>query len=202
MNVLSATRSLRLPRLLAAFLLLLIVSCGGKDDGVQPTDRLCNGEAGLGARIEGRSSPVDVCLNDADVSVLLTSSNRYDIAGQAKLPGVTVQIRMVFSVRPDAPVSLSPVSTLDEAIADANAVWIWYEEIPDRGDAIESSAVAGGSFRLTFSDDRILAGTIKDVTFTMRNVTNGDAAGTRLLREGFFSLSVKNPVTAPLAGAP
>ena len=195
-------RSLRLLPLPAVFLLFLAVSCGGNDDGVQPTDRLCNGEAGLGARIEGRSSPVDLCLNDADVSVLLTSANRYDIAGQARLPGVTLQIRMVFALRADAPVSLSPVSTLDQAIADADAVWIRYVEIPDRGDAIESSAVAGGSFRLTFSDDKILAGTLENITFTMRNVTSGDEVGTRRVSEGFFSLSVKNPVTSPLAVAP
>jgi hypothetical protein len=202
MKVCPAMRSLRLPQLPAVFLLFLVASCGGEDNGAQPTDRLCNGEAGLAAHIEGRSSPIDVCLNDADVSVLLTSSSRYDIAAQAKLPGVTVQIRMVFSVRPDAPVSLSPVSTLDEAIADADAVWIWYEEIPDRGDAIESSTVAGGSFRLTFSDDKILAGTIKDIALTMRNVTSGDEVGTRRVSEGFFSLSVKNPVAAPLALIP
>jgi hypothetical protein len=173
----------------------LLASCG-KDSGVDPDERLCNGEAGLGAAIQGRAEPLEFCLDDGDVSVLLTSLDRYDIAARLTTADGDFQIRMVFAVRSDFPVSLIPVSTIGEATADPGNVWIYYEEVPDGADAIESLEVTGGSFRLTFSDEDVLAGTIEGINFTMHDVSSGDEAGKRRISEGFFSLSVKSPTAA------
>lgn len=179
-------------------LVLIALGCAGEDTGVLPNERLCNGEGGLGALILGRAEPVEFCLDDGDVSVLLTAADRYDIAGQVITPEAVFQIRMVFALRSDAPVTLGLAATLGDAVADPALVWLHYEEIPDGGDAIASSAASGGAFRLSFSDDKVLTGTFDGVTFAMRDVASGDDAGTRRVSEGFFSLSVKSPAAAGL----
>jgi hypothetical protein len=177
-------------------LALLVASCGGDDSAVDPDDRLCNGEGGLGVSVQGRADPLEFCVDDADVSVLLTSLNRYDIAAQMDTPDGVIQLRLVFAQRDDFPVSLAPVPTIGEATSDPGNVWIYYEEIPGGGDAIESLEVTGGSFRLSFSDEDVLAGTLSGITLTMHDVDSGDGAGSRRLAEGFFSLSVKDPAAA------
>jgi hypothetical protein len=189
------------PRLALGVLLLagLFVTCSDNNP-TDPNDRLCGGEAGLGVRVEGRSQPLALCLDDGDVSVLLTSLNRYDIAAQVDTPRGSYQIRMVFALRSDFPVALVPAASLGEATADPGKVWLYYEEIPNGGDAIESIEVTGGSFRLTFSDEHVLAGLIEGISLTMHDVSTGDVAGTRQLADGFFSLSVKSPAAAaPIA---
>jgi hypothetical protein len=165
----------------------------GRNDPLTPEDRLCDGEGGLGLQVEGRAQPVELCAGDADVSVLATSGDRYDIAAQIDAGGVVFQVRLVFSHRADFPVSLRVVDTLAEATADPDAVWIHFEEVPAGGDAIESATVSSGTFRLGFNDADVIAATLSNVTFSMRQVSNGDGAGTRTLAEGFFSLSVKDP---------
>ena len=180
-------------------ILTLLASCSGSSNPVDPNDRLCGGEAGLGARIEGRSQPLAFCVDDGDVSVLLTASDRYDIAAQLNTPRGVFQIRMVFALRSDFPVSLVPVATIAEATADPGKVWIYYVEIPNSGNAIESLETSGGSFRLTFSDENVLAGTLENIALTMHDVSSGDTVGTRKLAEGFFSLSVKSPTAAAIA---
>ncbi len=175
--------------------LALCLACEGNDP-VEPDDRLCTVDTGLGAEIVGRSSPVAFCLDDDDVSVVLTTSNRYDVSGQMSTASGVFQIRMVFALRADFPVSLTPVSTVAEATADPDNVWIYYEEAPDGGDPIESLAVTAGTFRLTFSDENVLTGTMKGISFNMGDVSNSDPAGTRTISEGFFSLSVKSPAVA------
>lgn len=173
---------------LAAFL----GGCGGRDSGVDPNERLCNGEAGLGALIQGRTEPLEFCLDDGDVAVTLTDFDRYDITARMDTPDGAFRIRMVFALRPDFPVSLVPAPTLDEAIMYPGRAWIYYEEVPDGGDAIGSLGVTGGAVRLGFNDENVLTGMLEDITLTMRDLASGDAVGTRTLSEGFFSLSVKS----------
>jgi len=192
----SVSRSIRVFCLAVAA--LCMASCGTNDDPTNPNDRLCGGEAGLGARIEGRSSPVQFCLDDGDVSVVLTSADRYDVAGQMTTAAGTFQIHMVFAQRADVPVTLTPAATLDDALADPGKVWVYYSEIPDGGDAIESVAPTGGTFRLTFGNDKVITGTLNNIVFDMTKISNGDPAPARTISEGFLSLSVKSPAAAVL----
>ena len=187
-------RNRRASRGVAAGLLILAAflgACGGSDSGVDPGERLCNGEAGLGALIQGRAEPLEFCLDDDDVSVTITAFDRYDITAGMDTPDGVFRMRMVFALRPDFPVSLVPVATLDEALMYPGRAWIYYEETPDGGDAIASLEVTGGSFRLGFNDENVLTGMLEDVTLTMRDPATGDFVGTRKIAEGFFSLSVK-----------
>ncbi|HEU4365440.1 MAG TPA: hypothetical protein VFT13_08225 [Candidatus Krumholzibacteria bacterium] len=188
-------RNRRPSRGVAAGLLILAAflgACGAGDSGVDPSERLCNGEAGLGALIQGRAEPLAFCLDDDDVSVTLTAFDRYDVSAGMNTPDGAFRIRMVFALRPDFPVSLVPVPTLDEAIMYPGRAWIYYEETPDGGDAIGSLEVTGGALRLGFSDENVLTGMLEDITLTMRYPATGNAVGTRTLSKGFFSLSVKS----------
>lgn len=173
---------------------LLLLACSD-DNPVGDDDPLCGGESGVGIRVEGRSEPVDVCVSDGAVDALLTSEERYDVTAQVLLDDDSVvQLHMVFTQRPDAPVTLRMVNTITEATSDPGAVYVFYEEVPDAGTPIHSTLITGGKFRLTFNDDTVAVGTMEDITLDMSNVQTGDPAGERHIVEGFFSVSVTPPV--------
>jgi len=183
-------------------LLLLTPACGDDGDPVDPDERLCNGETGIGLLIEGRADPVEFCVDDADVSVVLTAGNRYDVAAQMSSSEGDFLVRMVFAVQ-TFPAALRVTAILSEAVADPGAVWIYYEEIPNGGDPIESFAIDGGSFTLSFVDEDVATGVLSNVTFDMRDVASSDPAGQRVFSEGMFSISTKEPTAVtPLAATP
>lgn len=172
---------------------LLLLGCGDNDptgDG----EVLCGGESGVGLHVEGRAQPVDVCVSDAAVDALMTVAQRYDITAQVTLDDDSVvQVRMVFTHRPDAPVTLRLVNSITEATSDPGAVYVFYEEIPDGGTPIQSTLITGGKFRLSFNDDLVAVGTMENIHLDMNNVQTGDPAGERQIVEGFFSVTVAPP---------
>jgi hypothetical protein len=175
---------------------LLLLACGD-DDPAATDDPLCGGESGVGLHVEGRSEPVDICVSDTAVDALLTSSQRYDVAARVTLDDEsTVQLRMVFTRRPDAPVSLRLVNSITEATSDPGAVYVFYEEIPGGGVPIQSTLITGGTFRLSFNDDNVAVGTLTDIGLEMNNVQTGDPAGERQIVEGYFSVTVAPPAAA------
>lgn len=196
------TNTLHCVRVALATLLLVITgACGDDGNPVDPNERLCGGETGVGLLIEGRAEPLEFCVDDADVSVLLTQFNRYDVAADVTNNDGTFVMRMVFAVQ-SAPVDLRVTDSLAEATSDPGAVWIYYEEVPVGGDPIESFVVDAGSFRLTFVDEDVAAGVLSGVSFQMRDVATSDPAGTREFSDGMFSISVKEPTvtTAHIVG--
>jgi len=178
-------------RLLAGVTLATLALGCSKDDPAQAGDPLCPGEAGVGLRVEGRAEPLDVCIGDNSVDALLTSSSHYDVSAQVTVDdGTAFQLRMVFTHRPDAPVTLRLVNSITEATNDPDAVYVYYEEFPDGGTPIETNVLLSGKFRLTFNDDTVAAGTMENIGMDMANVLTGAPAGTRNIAEGFFSVSV------------
>jgi hypothetical protein len=179
------------PAVLAVFL------AGCSKDNPTTAKNLCGGDAGVGIRVEGRAQPVDVCVSDAAVDALLTSDNHYDVTAQLTLDdGSLVQVRMVFTHRSDAPVNLRLVNSITEATSDATTAYVFYEEAPEGGNPIQSTLITGGSFRLTFNDNKVAVGTMTNVAMDMTDVQTGDPAGERRISEGFFSVSVSPPVAA------
>jgi hypothetical protein len=169
---------------------LLLAACSDDDPAVDE-DALCPGESGVGIRVEGRAETLDVCVSDAAVDALLTSESHYDVTARLTLDDDSVvQLRLVFTQRPDAPVNLRLVDSITEATNDPGTVYVSYQEVPGTGSPIQSTAITGGTFRLTFNDDKVAAGTMEDVGLNMSSVQTGDPAGTRQIVEGFFSVSV------------
>jgi hypothetical protein len=187
---------------LAALLLVVVAACGDDENPVDPNERLCGGETGVGLLIEGRAEALEFCVDDADVSVLLTALNRYDVEAHVTNTDGTFVMRMVFAVQ-SFPVDLRVTDQLSEATSDPSAVWLHYEELPAGGDPIESFVVDGGSFRLSFVDEDVAAGVLSGVSFQMRDIATSDPAGTREFSDGMFSISTKEPtvISPPVASA-
>jgi hypothetical protein len=183
------------PGATVAFLAALLVaasafvSCSDSEDPVNPGDRLCGGEAGIGLSITGRAQPVEFCLDDDDVTTTYsTGESRYDIIARLTVANDIFEVQMVFRHDPTPPASLNITGDLAAAAGDPNSVWIYYQEIPNSGQAIESVAATGGRFTLGVNDDSVVTGTLEGVVLTMENVSDGQPAGTRVFDEGFFSL--------------
>lgn len=185
----------RLRRLSAVVLACLAVAlaCGEREAPVDPNNRLCGGESGLALNVLGRSSPVEICIEDRDVDARFSSIAEYSVQGHMVAGNEIFDITMLFRYHDQFPVVLSPTGDLAAYEGDPDAVWIYYQEVPDGGEAIESIAITGGTFSLTFNDPEgtIVVGTLAGITLTMRNVADQGPAGAREFSEGFFSLSVK-----------
>ena len=177
--------------LLGAAALSLAPACG-KDNPADPGERLCGSSAGFGARIVGRTEPVDACISDGDVTVLITTGSHYSVTATEVTAEVTFEFFVVFPViGQDAPAILNFHDDLGAAQADPFGVYLHYQEIPDQGDAIESVEITDGTFTLSFSAGDVLTATMSGVTMKMRT-TGGTPqdAGTRSITQGFMSLSV------------
>lgn len=184
------------PRFAAAFLaaaLLVagVTSCGKKDNPVDPRDRVCGGESGFGARVTGRASPVDVCVSDDAANVILTTGNEYSIHAVMNTGDDFFQFDLLVARRDDTPTLLTLHDTEAAAAADDFGVWIYYQEAPTGGEAIESYEITDGDFTLSFSADDVLTATFNNITFKMRTQTSTpEDRGTRVIEKGFLSLSV------------
>lgn len=170
--------------------LLLFAACGDDSNPTDAKENLCAGESGLGARVTGRAAPVDICVPDGVVVTTYTAQNRYDVTARITGSDRTVyEIQMWFPHRPDLPKVLNLTGIFAEAEADPDGVWFFYKESPPDGDPIESVAVTGGLFTLSFSDTEVTAGTFRDVELDMQIVNTNNPAGSRSIPEGFFSIS-------------
>lgn len=177
---------------IATALLAVMAACGDDGNPVDPDDRLCGGETGVGLLIEGRAEPLEFCVDDPDVSAVLTAFNRYDVEARMTNDDGTFIMRMVFAVQ-SFPVDLRVTDSLSEATSDPGAVWVYYEEDPAGGAPIESFVVDGGSFRLSFVDVDVAAGVLSGVAFQMRDIATSVPTGTREFADGMFSISTKEP---------
>jgi hypothetical protein len=100
---------------------------------------------------------------------------------------------MLVPHRDDFPVVLTIHDSYDTATADDRGVWIYYQEVPAEGDALESYEIATdqGTFTLGFSDGVVVTATFEDISFKMQTQgENPQDRGMRLLETGFMSLSV------------
>lgn len=187
---------------IATALLVALAACGDDGDLVDPNERLCGGETGVGLLIEGRAEPLEFCVGDPDVSAILTALNRYDVEAHVANNDGTFVMRMVFAVQ-SFPVDLRVTDQLSVATSDPGTVWLYYEEVPLGGDPIESFVVDAGSFRLTFVDEDVAAGVLSGVAFQMRDIATSDPVGTRQFSDGIFSISIKEPtvISAPALSA-
>ena len=161
---------------------------------LNPEDRLCGGEAGFAARVTGRSSDVDMCIHDDDVaSVLTIAPDRYNVTARLTADGDVFEVQIIMNYRDDFPVTLTPTANLAELDTNPDAVYVYFIESPSEGATIESIAVTSGSFLLSFSGGDVIAGTFSRVAMDMQTQGTSEAAGQRMLSEGFFSLSVLTP---------
>ena len=172
-------------------LMLTVTSCGDDGNPIDPNDRLCGGESGFAARVEGRSSPVEVCTTNDDTIVTFSAGNNYVIQATMNSEGALFQFDLEVPHRTAFPIVLLLNSDRGAAAADEFSVWMYYQEVPQSGEALESYEVTGGTFTLSFSDRNVMTATFADVGVKIRTQdSTPQDRGTRLFKEGFMSLSV------------
>jgi hypothetical protein len=172
-------------------LALLAPSCGDQDNSVNPEDRLCGGEAGFAARVEGRASPLEVCTSNDDAIVAFSSGGDYVITATMTMNGDFFQFDLLVPHHANFPVVLTLTGDRGAALDDEFAVWMYYQEVPRSGEDVESYEITGGTFRLTYSDTNVMAATFSGVEMKMRTQeSTPQDRGTRLIESGFMSLSV------------
>lgn len=183
----------------ALLMTVALTGCSEDSNPAEAKDKLCDGASGLGARVSGRAAPIDVCVPDdhpsggADKEVItsFTAQNRYDVtARMTAADGTIFEIQMIFPHQDQVPKALNLTGNLAQASGDPDGAWFYYQEIPPTGDPVESTAVTAGTFTLSFSDTDIAAGTFAGVSLEIENANTNEAAGTRSISEGFFSISV------------
>jgi hypothetical protein len=176
-----------LPQFGLILAILIIVACG--DNSPQDVvDGPCPGESGFGARLESEDGLVDVCVADDSVATFFTHLGWYDVTARMTAPDGTVyEFSMMFPHHTSSR-KLNLTGDLTEAKADANGAWFRFIENPPEGPALESTAVAAGTFHLGYSDTDVVAGLFENVVLEM--VVSGQAvsAGTQSVPEGFFSV--------------
>ena len=184
--------------IVAVLFVFFQAGCSEESNPVEAEERLCGGEAGLAARIKGRAAPVDFCVQDdrvvesveKGVLTIFTIQNRYAVTASMTGPdGTEYEIQMLLPHKSEVPKALNITGNQAQAEADPDGVWFYYQEIPPTGDALESVAVTGGTFTLSFSDTEVAAGTFAGVSLEMQTQNTNTAAGTRGIPEGFFSIS-------------
>jgi hypothetical protein len=174
----------------AVLTLLLSVACSDDEKPLDPEENLCAGESGVGARLTGRAAPVDICVPDNVVVTSFTEQNRYDVTARVTGSDRTVfEIQMRFPHKTNFPSQLNLTGNFSHAEGDPDGVWFSYKEFPPEGDAVESSAVTGGTFTLSFSDTEVAAGTFQGIVLDIQIEGTNDPAGSRTIPEGFFSIS-------------
>jgi len=165
----------------------MFASCGTNEAPVNPDTVLCRGESDVALRVLGGARPVDMCVDTEDVSATI-SNDIYEITVRVEQDSVIYELQMTFAHHDNFPVALNVTGDLGAALGDPNGAWLFYQEIPASGGAVESVAVSGGSFILGFSGRDVVTGTLAKVTFDMRDAATTSSAGTREISEGIFSI--------------
>jgi len=140
---------------------------------------------------------VELCAGSDSVSAILTPGGRYDVTVTFASGGTHHELQMVMRQRDDWPAKLTVTDSLSEVSSNPDAVWIYYQEVPVGGAALESYSVSGGTFTLSFSDEKVAAGTMSGVSLRVRETGTTVDAGARLISEGFFTFATQHNRAGP-----
>ena len=169
-------------------LVVLIITACGENSPKGVVDGPCPGESGFGARLESKDGRVDVCVADDSVATVFTHLGWYDVSARMTGPDGTVYEFLMMFPHHNSSRKLNLTGDLTEARADANGAWFRFIENPPEGPALESTAVAAGTFRLGYSDTEVVAGLFENVVLEMTVSGQAVSAGTQSVPEGFFSI--------------
>ena len=155
-------------------------------------NKLCRGESGFGARIEGTPSTIDMCVSDAATLVELIpvgiDESRYLITAEFVSDSLTIQCQVGFFLQPAYPVTLSLTADRGLAESDPGSAWFYYQETKLGTYDVVSSAVTG-TFSVVFNDSSIAVATFSSMLVELEDVSTGDPAGSRTVSEGYVSVT-------------
>lgn len=167
---------------------LLLAACGGSESPQGIDDGPCPGESGFGARVEYSEENVDICVADDYVRTVFTYQGWYEVDVSQEAPDGTVyEFSMIFPHHSSSR-KLNLTGDLVQARSDPNGAWIRTVVIPAEGPVVRSTSIVSGTFRLGYSDTRVVAGLFENLELDMEFDGTEAAAGTQLVPEGFFSI--------------
>jgi hypothetical protein len=173
-------------------LLVAAVILGGcsKDAAITDPNKLCAYGAGVGARISGAPNPVELCVPNDETTATYTDppDDRYDLTATGVIDTIEVTIEISFRLQNNQILNLRITSDRADAFADPSVAWFSYREVKP-GVYDYSTRSVSGDFRLTVSDSHVATGTFTNLTIELEETTSGIAAGTRMISEGFFSVT-------------
>jgi len=171
--------------------MVFVLGCSEDSDGVNPSDRLCGGESGFAAMINGGPRPVEMCVSDdATVANYVPLGNvaRYEIRALFVSDSLTVEVQLGFFVQPSTPTTLILTTNQAQAESDPGAAWFFYRETK-LGTYDYVAATVNGVLTVTFNDPSVAVATFGGVDLELDDVSSGDPMGSRSISEGYVSVT-------------
>lgn len=183
-------RTPRLPLFVLTAFTLAFAHTGCSDDNTAaPTDKLCPGQSGLGARITGTPMTIDMCVsNDLVTTLLDTINSRYWLRATYAPDTTTYEIKISFDIHTNLPTQLDVTPDSLVALGNPNGALFYYREASPGGKQLVPSAVSG-TFTLTFSETDVAVGTFSDLVIGLQDASSGQGEGSREIPRGFFVVS-------------
>jgi hypothetical protein len=173
-------------------LLAAVAILGGcsEDEAITDPNKLCAHGAGVAARISGAPDPIELCVPNDETTATYTAppDDRYDLTATGVIDTIEVTIEISFQLQNNQIRNLRITSDGADALADPSAAWFSYREVKP-GVYDYSTRSVSGDFRLTVSDSNVATGTFTNLTIELEETISGVAAGSRMISEGFFSVT-------------
>ncbi len=174
----------------SALLAVVAVLGGCSDDEITDPNKLCAFGAGVAARISGTPQPLDLCVPNDETTVTYADppADRYRLTAVGVSDSVEFTIEISFRLQNNQGHNLRITSDATDAFTDPGAAWFYYREMKPGAYDYSTSSVSG-DFKLTISDQNVAAGTFSNLAIELEHTTSGIAAGSRMITEGFFSVT-------------
>ena len=173
-------------------LLAVVAVFGGcsEDEAITDPNKLCAFGAGVAARISGTTEPIELCVPNDETTVTYVDppDDRYSLTATGVSDSIEFTIEISFRLQNNQIRNLRITSDATDAFANPGAVWFSYREVKP-GVYDYSTRSASGDFRLTVSDRNVATGTFSNLAIELEHTTSGIAAGSRMISEGFFSVT-------------
>lgn len=155
--------------------------------GAIDTDKLCRGESGFGARIQGLVAPIDMCVPEVNILTTLgqIDPNRYCVTASYTEDNLTIEVEMSFIMQTMLPRKMHPTADQLTGFLDAAGVWFQYRETRPGFSPLRSDSVSG-NFTLTFSDSTVVVATFENMYVGL--VDTMGQTSVRTIENGFLSV--------------
>lgn len=184
-NPVNIARMIRLVPTVAVLCLSACTTPSGT--GTNDTSKLCGGESGFGARIQGLFVLIDMCVPEEKTLTTLgqIDPNRYCVTASYTEDSLTIEVEMSFIMQIMLPRKMNPTSDQLTGFLDPAGVWVQYRETRPGFSPLRSDSVSG-NFTLTFSDSTVIVATFDNMYIGLVDTTGQTSV--RKIESGFLSV--------------
>ena len=184
-NPVNIARMIRLVLTVAVLCLSACTTPSGT--GAIDTNKLCRGQSGFGARIQGLIAPIDMCVPEEKTLTTLgqIDPNRYCVTASYTEDSLTIEVEMSFIMQTMLPRKMNPTSDQLIGFLDPAGVWVQYRETRPGFSTLRSDSVSG-NFTLTFSDSTVVVATFDNMYIGLVDTTGQTSV--RKFETGFLAV--------------